>query len=191
MRYFQLAGICFFLSLLALSCKPKYDKANMVTVDKGVELPIDACVEANAKIFGNSVDVPAFCKCLLPKLYAKYKDDPHKFKLLREGRFDQLAEAGVAEVTGFYDACMTLSMKDSTTRITITPRMAERIKQGIKDSFAGTGFEETNDIEAYCDCIISGMQTDLSAKEIMQQNAADSLKFQRIQEKCVEATRKK
>lgn len=182
--------IAFSLSL-AFGCRQNNNEADIVIVGNGIEIPIDGCVEGNTKIFGNSVDPVSFCKCLIPKLYDKYKDDPEKFKLFKEGEFDKAAEGDAEAVGIIYNECMSQSVNDSTARLTITPRMEVTIREGIKNSFAGTDFEKTNDIDAYCDCLIKGMQTELTAKEIMQGNGADSIKFDNLRAKCAQATRKK
>jgi hypothetical protein len=75
------------LCLCLLACGQKAKVGDTVTVEPGVEIPIAACVEANGKILGNSVDPVTFCKCLIPKFYQDLKNDPEKLKLLKEGNW--------------------------------------------------------------------------------------------------------
>lgn len=191
MMRLQRFTIISFLIIIVLIIGCKQNSKNVVVVGNGMKIPIDACVEANTKILGNSVDPVAFCRCMIPKFYETYKDDPQKLKFLEDGKYDQSdLEQGQAAAV-FYSECMSQSATgDSTARLTITPRMERGIREGIKNVFGGTEFEKTNDLDAYCDCIIKGMKTELTAKEVMQANSADSVKFERMREKCILSSRR-
>jgi hypothetical protein len=190
MRLQHFIIIAFLISIaLIISCKQ--NSKNEVVVGNGKKIPIDACVEVNTKILGKSVDPVAFCKCMIPKFYEVLKDDPDKLDLLNDGKFDQASIGQSQLVATFYSECMSQSgTGDSTARLTITPKMEADIRQGVKDAFEGTDFEKTNDIDAYCDCLVKGMQTELTPKEIMQSNTADSIKFERMREKCILSSRR-
>ena len=178
---------CIFLS----ACGQKSNSGDTVTVDKGVEIPISACVEANSKILGNAVDPVAFCKCLIPKFYQDLKNDPEKLKLLKEGNWYDLAKDKQEIVAKYFQSCMSMTAtNDSTVKFTITPRMAEGMKSKMKQDLIGSDIEKTNDVDKYCDCMINSLQTDFTIKEIMQDNFNLTEKYQKALEKCLKSTRK-
>jgi hypothetical protein len=173
------------------ACGQKQNEGETITVDKGVEIPIKACVEANTKILGNSVDPIGFCKCLIPKFYADLKNDPEKLKLLKEGNWYDLSKDKQELVIKYYQECISLTAtNDSTAKLTITPRMAEGMKKKMKQDLIGSKIEKTNNVDKYCDCMINSLQNDFSAKEIMQTNFNETEKYQKVLDKCLKTTKK-
>jgi hypothetical protein len=184
LTFFILVGLCLS------ACGQKHQEETVV-VEKGVEIPIKPCVEANTKILGNSVDPVAFCKCLIPKFYEDLKNDLEKLKQLKEGNWYDLSKDKQDLVIKYYQNCIFESAtNDSTAKLTITPRMAERIKAQMKKDLIGSEIEKTNDVDKYCECMINSLQTDFSAKEIMQTNFSETEKYQRMVDKCLKATKK-
>lgn len=82
MKYFT---FYIFICICLSACGETQDPGEFITVDKDVQISIKPCVEANTKIFGNSIDPVAFCKCLVPKFYADLKDDPENMKHIKDG----------------------------------------------------------------------------------------------------------
>ena len=178
---------CFYLA----ACGQKQNQGDTIVVDNGVEIPIKACVEANIKILGNSVDPVAFCKCLIPKFYADLKNDPEKLKLLKEGNWYDLSKDKQELVIKYYQGCMTENAtNDSTAKFTITPRMADGMKKKMKQELIGSEIEQTNDVDKYCDCIINSLQTDFTIKEVMQDNFNETEKYKQAVDKCLKTTKK-
>jgi len=174
-----------------LSCRQTQTEGETVTVDNGVEIPIKACVEANKKILGNSVEPVAFCKCLIPKFYADLKNDPEKLKLLKEGKWDELSKEKQELVIRYYQDCITqTATADSTSMLTITPGMAESIKATMKKDLAGTEMEKTNDIDNYCNCIVNSLKTGFTAKEVMQTNFNETAKYKKLVDSCLRTTKR-
>ena len=185
-------NIFIFTCLVYLSaCGQKSNNGDTVTVDKGVEIPIAACVGANSKILGNSVDPVAFCKCLVPKFYQDLKNDPEKLKLLKEGNWYELAKDKQEIVAKYFKSCMTQSTtNDSTAKFTITPRMAIGMKNKMKQELIGSDIEKTNDVDKYCDCMLNSLQTEFTIKEIMQDNFNGTEKYQKVVDECLQTTKK-
>ena len=184
-------NIIIFTCICLSACGQKNKSGDTITVDKGVEIPIAACVEANGKILGNSVDPVAFCKCLIPKFYQDLKNDPEKLKLLKEGNLYDLAKDKQETVAKYFQSCMIqTATNDSTAKFTITPRMAVGMKSKMKQELIGSDIEKTNDVDKYCDCMINSLQTDFTIKEIMQDNFNETEKYQKTLEKCLKSTKK-
>lgn len=184
-------NILLFTCICLSACGQNTKSGDTVTVDKGVDIPLAACVEANSKILGNSVDPVAFCKCLVPKFYQDLKNDPEKLKLLKEGNWYDLAKDKQEIVAKYFQSCMTqTATNDSTAKFTITPRMAAGMKSKMKQELIGSDIEKTNDVDKYCDCMINSLQTDFTIKEIMQDNFNETEKYQKTLEKCLKLTKK-
>lgn len=183
----------FVLVCLCLSaCGQNHNSGDTISVDKDVEIPIKACVEENTKILGKSVNAVAFCKCLLPKFYEDLKNDPEKLKLLKAGDWSNLSKEKQELVIKYYQGCVSeTATNDSTTKLTITPRMAAGIKKQMKQGLVGSGIEKTNDIDKYCDCMINSLQTDFTATEVLQTNFNETEKYQKAVANCLKVTKKK
>jgi len=178
--------------LLQYACRQIKNKDEMVIVDRNVEIPLKPCIEINKKILGNSVDVNAFCRCLIPKIYTDTKGDPAKVKLLEDGNWNELSAQNKNTISQYYEECIAKSATtDSTAKLTITPEMAVGMKKEIKNQLKGTEVEKANDVDKYCDCIINGLQTDFSAKELMQTNFNETEKYQKMVKRCLSSTKKK
>jgi hypothetical protein len=178
------------LSICLSTCVQQNYNSDTVTVE-GVEIPIAACVEANSKILGKSVDPVAFCKCFIPKFYQDLKHDPEKLKLLKEGNWYDLAKDKQEIVTKYFESCLgQTATNDSIAKFAITPRMAEGMKKKMKRELIGSDIEKTNDINKYCDCMINSLQTDFTIKEIMQENFQQTEKYEKVQDKCLKSTKK-
>ena len=177
--------ICIFLS----SCHQNDE--DTVLVDDNVKIPIKACVEANTKVLGNSVDPVILCKCIIPKLYTDFKNDPEKLKIINESGWFDISTENQDVIATYYQDCITQSAtNDSTSKLTITPRMAERLKTRMQQEMVGTDIEKTNDIDKYCDCVIQGFQTDFTANEVMKPNFNETAKYQILVDKCLESSKK-
>jgi hypothetical protein len=187
----QQITLLIFTSICLSACGQSNSKGDTINVDKGVDIPIAACVEANSKILGNSVDPVAFCKCLIPKFYQDIKNDPGKLKLLKEGNWYDLAKDKQEIVVKYFQSCMNqTATNDSTAKFTITPRMAVGMKNKMKQDLIGSDIEKTNDVDKYCDCMINSLQTDFTIKEVMQDNFNETEKYQKVLEKCLKSTKK-
>ena len=181
--------IILWLSLLA--CGESQNHSDTVIVESGVEIPIQACVDAHSVILGDAVDAINFCKCLIPKVFTDLKGDPEKLKLLQEDKWYDVSIEANDLIASYYLECVSFAAgDDSTARITFTPRMLIDMKNKIKQELAGTEIEETNDVDRYCDCILNSMQTDFTIKEIVEENSKNLEKLDRMLAECLESTRK-
>lgn len=180
------------ISFCLIACmQNRKDIGETILVDKGVEIPISGCVEANEKIFGTSVNTIAFCKCLIPKFYEDLKNDSEKLRLLKEGKWAELSKEKKEIIAQYYQDCFSKTANvDSLSKMTITLSMAEKIKKGMKQQLVGSSIEKTNDIDKYCDCMIKSMQTDFTSKEIMSDNFTETEKYKKALEKCLSMTKK-
>ena len=187
MRRILFTSLCVCL----LSCEQKSNDGETVLVGKGIKIPIAACVEANSKILGKSVDPVLFCKCFIPKFYEDLKNDPAKVKSLRDGDWYDLARDKQEMVAKYFKNCMEqTTTNDTTVKFTITPRMATGMKKKMKEELAGSEIEQTQDVDKYCDCIINSLQNDFTIKEVMQENFNETDIFKKAQEDCLKSTKK-
>lgn len=184
--------VLIFLCLCLTACKQTETEGETVTVGNGVKIPIKACVEANTKFLGSSVDPIAFCKCLVPKFYADLKNDPEKLRLLKEGNWYDLSKEKQELVSEYYQGCISeTATNDTTARFTVTPRVYAGLKKKMKQDLVGTEIEQANDVDKYCDCILNSMQTDFTVKEVMQDNFNETEKYKLTVDSCLKTTIRK
>ncbi len=84
--------LLFLFILLFFLSGCQQDQGPTVEVEKGVTIPIKACVETNTKVLGNSVNTVLLCKCLIPKLYEDLKADPEKLAQLKAGNWADMSK---------------------------------------------------------------------------------------------------
>jgi|GEM_PF-6181061 len=181
-------ALCFGLS----ACRQQDKKTEAQKAKEEIESAIEGCVKANAQILGNLVDHQSFCGCLIPKLYAEFQDHPDKKKLLVEGNWDELSKDRKGTAINYYEDCMAQSpTADSSARLTFNPEMLSNMKRKMKQELIKTELAETNDLDQYCDCILTSLQAEFTAQEVMKGNFNQTEKYQKVVERCAAASKKK
>jgi hypothetical protein len=159
---------------------------------KDLEMAVDACVQANSKILNKSVNTEQFCRCLVPKMVENFKSNPKEMKALLTGDVSGMSNEQMLAVRKLYQTCMAeAATGDSTAAITVTPHMADVMRRNIKYGLKGTEAEQTHDVDKFCDCMIDSLQTNFSAKEVMQPNFEQTDKYQQMLQQCLSRTKKK
>lgn len=190
MKYTFFPFVLTFIGFSSCSfAQTKEDKDGFVVVSDGSEISLKACVEANTKIMGNSVNVPDFCKCFVPKFYETLKGDAAAVKAFEERNYFDAKYVDIMKAD--MRACFAQNAtNDATAKIVITPRMAETMKKQMKKAVEGTELETTNDIDKYCDCVIEGIGKEFTTKEIMETAWSESEKYGVLIDKCQLFTKK-
>ncbi|MBO9562785.1 MAG: hypothetical protein J7621_08430 [Niastella sp.] len=185
--------LVFFCVLgLVLGCKQKKTskEADTITID-GIEMPIGSCIDVQNKVFGNSIDTKKFCTCFLPLLYDGLKNDPEMLELFKKGKLEFMSQFNKDSFALVYEHCINdAATTDSTTRLVLTPRMVKSIKATLMQRVREEGMEQIVDVDLYCDCIIDGLQTHFTAKEVMQENFNETEKYTVFMQQCQEKAKK-
>jgi hypothetical protein len=91
-----------------------------------------------------------------------------------------------------YQQCFAQSATtDTTSRLVITPNMANGMKKMAAKNFREAGMEDSVDVNRYCDCMIAGFQAEFTAAEFIKQGMDTTDKFIMLQTKCLESAEKK
>jgi len=86
-------------------------------------------------------------------------------------------------------ACKQNQSKEAAGKNTISPKMAETLKQAMKKDLVGSDIQKTNDIEKYCDCIVSNLQSNFTTQEIMEAEFTDTKKYKAVKDTCLKSTK--
>ena len=150
-------------------------------VINGLKIPMNKCIDGSVKIVPNEKERKEYCKCLAEKitndsdLKEKYKKDLEKgqldkvFKELQST--DKFAQLDI-------ESCMT------SIEIKWTKSLANTMKENWKRELIGTTFEQSNDIDKFCNCLISEYQKH-PINEIMKDGFYESDIALSINEKCM------
>ncbi len=90
---------------------------------------------------------------------------------------------------GLLTAC-NQKKKDSAAKDSISPKMAETLRQSMKKDLAGSEIQKTNDVDKYCNCIVDSLQTSFTMKEILDAEFTDSKKYRKVKDTCLKSTKK-
>ena len=169
-------GVISFLSLSA-AIMPK----NIVEVN-GLKVPLDACIEGSKRIIPNKEERKEYCLCLADKITSdstrreKYKEQ------LESGRMDKVLKDLKASENFLelgIDACI------KTTDLEWTDNLVKSVKENWLDQLEGTEFEETNNLEEYCDCMINEYKK-YSTDKILEDGFSESELGLSIDSMCTE-----
>ncbi|MDF0708496.1 hypothetical protein [Flagellimonas okinawensis] len=183
LKYFGIAfGIFFCFAFLNVG--RKIVPSNFVTVN-GLRIPLGKCIDGNKRLIPDDKQREEFCKCFVEKLTdntelkEKYKSRLESDKIIEV--FKEVQQDSIFLSIGL-DDCYGQNME-------WTERLADSMRKNWKNELVGTEFEETNDIEKYCDCLIDEYQK-YPFKKVMGDNFADSPEAISIDEKCTELSKK-
>ena len=142
---FTFAAAAFF----TLSSRAAPD--NFVSVN-GLRIPINHCVDGSERIIPDKEAREAYCLCLAEKITAD--------SLLRNQYKQELEQGGLGKILmdlQFSESLEELGIEECLPQVEMewTNNLANSMKAQWKQELKGTDFEQTNDIEVYCDCLIT------------------------------------
>jgi len=146
----------------------------------GLKVPLGKCIEGNRRIIPDEKEREEYCKCFIEKitndtqLKSKYQEQLETNKVNEV--FEEIQESPKFQDLGIEDCMTSVQMKWSDN-------LANSMKQNWKMELSGTEFENTNDIDKYCDCLIEEYRQ-FPLDEIMEDDFAESQKASEIDEKC-------
>ena len=173
-------GIVAFFSLAA-----KVTPSHYVNI-QGVKIPLGKCIDGSRRIIPDENERETFCKCFIekimnePELKAKYQA-----KLESNRALDVFQEIQESEMF------LKLSLENCMTAVKMkwTDTFVEGMKSTWKDQLLGTEFENTNDIDKYCDCLATEYRN-YPIETILEDDFAESAEAREIADKCTEISLK-
>ena len=148
-KFFVITIITFgsiaFYSLLSYAQPANYKLVN------NIRIPLSRCINGSERIIPDVESREKYCFCLAEKITAdsslknKYKNELQKGQL--DKILNELQEEGTFDKIGL-ENCF------SKVEMTWTDNLANSMKANLKSELEGTDFEQTNDIDIYCSCLI-------------------------------------
>jgi hypothetical protein len=86
-------------------------------------------------------------------------------------------------------SCSNKSKKETAVRHSLTPEMAQTLRQSMKKDLSGSDIQKTNDLNKYCDCIVDSLQISFTMAEIMEPEFTSSRKYRKLQDTCLKSTK--
>jgi hypothetical protein len=172
-------GAVVYISALSYVVPGTYVNIN------GVNVPLKDCINGNRRLIPDERSREEYCKCVVenitnqPELTEKYKAD------LENGRVDQVLTALQADSTFDKTGVQNCLM---ASEIVWTDALAESMKANLKKELIGTEFEETNDIDKYCDCLMNEFRK-YPLRDVMSAEFSESILGKSIAESCNAASR--
>lgn len=158
---------------------------NFVEIN-GLKVPIGKCIDGNRELIPDEKKRADYCKCFIeqitaiPELKEKYRNQLENDKIMEVFK-------DVRKNPNYLD--LDIGYCNEVVQMEWTDKLAEAMKQNWKKEFAGTRFEQTNDIEKYSDCLIEKYRK-YPLREIMSDGFAESEQAIAIEEECTKASEK-
>lgn len=181
----------FIISLVTFSFVAFFTLASYVVPDdfmsiNGVNIPMNKCINGSERIIEDEAERKEYCLCLAEKITSdsflkdKYRDELKKGKLgdifIELQKEEKFVELGLEDCYGKIE-------------ITWTDNVASTLKSNWIDELQGTDFAQTNDVEIYCECLLSEYRKHPLSK-IMEENFQESDLGIVIENQCIEKSRK-
>ncbi|WP_143164820.1 hypothetical protein [Chryseolinea serpens] len=182
LRYFAISFGVFVLvavfNLLAKASPGQYVDIN------GLRIPIKRCVDGNRRIIPDEKSREAYCVCAFEKI-TNNPELKEKYKARLE---DNKATEVLQELESQFG---TLGIRDCllSSGINWTAPIADAMIRNWKKELTGTEFEQTNDVNKYCDCLIGEYQK-FPLREVAAEGFGESAASIRVVQACAEASRK-
>lgn len=145
--FFILSSLIFiFSSVLTLYASIPPSKIESVN-----EISLLKCNRGNKDFISDASERQKYCRCLAEKIMA---DTTNRYKYrydLKAGRLDQIIKKISAE-GGLIDLGIEYCIP--AKGVSWTEEIIASTKAGLIKNLRGTEFEESNDIEEYCDCLL-------------------------------------
>ncbi|WP_298238439.1 hypothetical protein [uncultured Algibacter sp.] len=182
----------FIISFVALaffvivSLGSKVIPSNFAEIN-GITVPLGKCMDGNQRIIPDKQERLSYCKCFAEKVL---NDSTLKSKYRRKLENDDFLKV-IAEIQKsqiFLELGFENCMK--SVKMEWTNNLANSMKEKLKKQLIGTEFENTNDIEKYCDCMIKEYRK-LPINKIMEDGFMISDKALEIDKRCtIESVKK-
>lgn len=183
-KFFVITLIIFFIiAFFSLSSYVIPDNFHSIN---GINIPMNKCINGSERIIENKKEREKYCICIAQKITAnssikeKYQSELEKGQLvniLMELQKEEIfTELGI-------DSCF------GNTELKWTDNIAKSIKSNWIKELRGSEFELTNDVEVYCDCLLSEYRK-YPLSKIMEDDFQESELAISIENNCKEKSKK-
>ena len=185
LKFFIISFVSFaFFAFISLGSK--IIPSNFVEID-GIKVPLGKCIDGNRRIIPDEKEREEYCKCFAEKvLNDSTLKSKYKTKLENDDFLKVIAEIQKSQI--FLELGFENCMK--SVKIEWTNNLANSMKENWKKQLIGTEFEQTNDIDKYCGCLIKEYRK-YPLNKIMEDGFSESKESIEIDEKCTKESEKK
>lgn len=183
-RFFIISFTIFIIATM-FGYRKNASPTNFVHVN-GLDIPLGTCIRGHKLLIPDKAEREKYCKCIVEKLT---DDDSLKLKYQK-----QLLENKIVAVIKEMEASpdfLGIDVKECTGFIHVewNDHIANAMKERFKNQLVGTEFEETNDIDHYCDCLLDEYQK-IPLNTIANEGFYESTEALEIDDKCIEKSKK-
>ena len=184
LKFFIISFVTFlFAGIWSLGAKVV--PSNFVEINE-LKVPLGKCIHGTRRLLPDENKRADYCKCLVEKI-TTIPELKEKYKELLEGNkvLDVLAD--VQNDPKYLD--LRIESCFQVAQMEWTDELAAGMKRNWEKEFSGTEFEQTNDIDKYCNCLIEKYRL-YPLNEILSDEFVKSEKALKIEEECTTASGK-
>lgn len=177
-KYFVISFFVF--SFVALESIITYEPPEEYVRINGVTISVGKFIYGNRTFIPDINERKKYSLCIVEKL-ANSEDVMTEYKKeLENGEFGKIIN-GIKHEDFFLD--LNLQNCFDSINVIWTDELANSIKKGLKHQLTGSDFDQTNDIEKYCDCFIKEYRK-YPFKVIVSEGTYETEIGNEIDEKC-------
>lgn len=185
LKFFIISFVAFaFFAILSLGSK--VIPSNFAEIN-GIKVPLGKCIDGNRRIIPDEKEREVYCRCFAEKvLNDSFLKSKYRNKLENDDFLKVIAEIQRSQIfleLGFENCMKSVKME-------WTDNLANSMKENWEKELIGTEFEQTNDIDKYCGCLIKEYRK-YPLNKIMEDGFSGSKESIEVDEKCAKESEKK
>jgi len=174
-----LVSIVTFAIVVLFSLSSEVTPRHFILVN-GIRVPLGKCIDGNVRIIPDLKERETFCECFVEKII----NDP-ELKLKYQGQLEHNKIDKVFNEIETNPKFSELGIENCITSVKIewTDELAHGMKKSWIKELSETEFEEYNDVNKYCDCILEEYRK-YPFEKVMEDGFNESKLAKEIDDKC-------
>ena len=184
MKFFIISFVTFAIVAI-FSLGAKVVPSDFVEIN-GIKIPLGKCIDGNRRIIPDETERKKYCECFAEKIIYNPELKEKYQTYLEDNRIDKIFKE-IQTNTKFSE----LTIEDCLSSIEMkwTDNLANSMKVNWKKELIGTEFEQTNNLDEYCNCLINEYRK-YPLSKIMEDGFNESNEAIEIDQKCSKQTEK-
>jgi len=183
-KFFIISLVTFGIVAI-FSLGAKVVPSDFVNID-GIKIPLGKCIDGNRRIIPDETERKKYCECFAEKIINNPELKEKYQTYLEDNRIDEIFK----EIqTNSKHSKLTIEDCLSSIEMKWTDNLANSMKVNWKKELKGTEFEQTNNLDEYCDCLINEYRK-YPLSKIMEDGFNESNEAAKIDQKCSKQTKK-
>ncbi len=183
---FFIISLGIFLLVAMFSLSSYVVPGNFKSIN-GINIPLNKCIIGSELIIPDKAEREKYCLCLADKITADSSLIDEYRNELENGQLDKIFKELQKDekIAGLgFENCF------SATEVKWTNNLANSMKSNWIKELEGTDFEQTKDIEAYCECLLNEYRK-YPLSEILEDDFQESELAISIESNCLERSKNK